>query len=196
MITILETRQHIEIYRVNRADMLAVDSDDVFTKLRVLPTVFHEVRHWVDHVSTLWGQRNLVSGFNAVHAFSAQKETEFWRVIEHRRVTHRDRFEAYFTTINDRNPPEDGRLKWEWELSCGIGFDSDGKPNEKRPIVFTRFRWQDKRLACRVPFSVASLLESNAMHWDLGLEVSLLPQIPDGVRQVEEQESIWGGPLG
>jgi len=184
--------QHIELYSIDKEALdAALETDDVKAKLQAMPTLLHEVRHWLDHVSTLWGQQDLVTTYNAMHSRMANVETEFWRIIEYRRATRRDRFESYFTTINDRiSPPGDTR--WKWELSCGFGFDERGRLNDARPIVFTRFSWKDGRLACRVPFSVASLLETNAMHFEIGSEVSLVSELPDGEREVETAERRRG----
>lgn len=186
-----ELTQHIELYEIDKATLdAAIDSDDVRQKLKVFPTLVHEVRHWLDHVATLWGQRNLASAYNAMHSWQGNDESHFWRILQYKRTTQRDRFSDYFTTVNDRNPPTNGDRRWAWELTCGLGFDTLGKPDEKSPIVFTKFRWQDGRLACRVPFSVASLLESNAMHFDIRMEQSLLASLPEGDRQIETQERV------
>ena len=139
--------QHIELYDIDAAMMkTALTSDDAMQKLRVLPTLFHELRHWLDHVATLWGQYSLVTEFNAIHSRLADDESQMWRITAYRKATRRDRFGSYFTTINDRTPPPAGHGRWTSQLSCGVGFDDDGKPDESRPIVFTRFNWEDGRL--------------------------------------------------
>ena len=181
--------QHIELYDIDAPTMeAAFKADDVMRKLSVFPTILHEVRHWLDHLCTLWGQQSLVATFNAMHSRLADDESQFWHIIEYRRATQRDRFESYFTTINDRTPPTTGNLIWKRAFSCGFGFDEHGRLNERRPIVFTRFQWEDERLACRVPFSVASLLESNAVNYDIQMEQSLLSALPPGVQSVETLE--------
>src|ERR1017187_1129533 len=64
-----ELTQHIELYDIDEAAMeAATETEDVMARLRVWPTMLHEVRHWLDHVCTLWGQRNLVTAYNAMHS--------------------------------------------------------------------------------------------------------------------------------
>ena len=129
--------QHIEMCQVDLALWhKAGKSNDAAIKLRVLPTLLHEHRHWLDHVGSLWGQRNLIARFNAVHSRIKNNESEFWHIIDYLKASDRDRYRRYFTTIGDPSPPPNGDRRWIAELTCGIGFDENGRPDNQRPILF------------------------------------------------------------
>ena len=89
-------------------------------------------------------------------------------------MVNADHFCEYYSENYDLNPPDVGDKRWKWRLSCGVRFDCDGKVAEDKPIVFTQFHWGDGRPSCRVPFSVASLLETSSMSFELGLEANLM----------------------
>ncbi len=181
--------QHIEMCQVDLALWhKAGNSNDAAIKLRVLPTLLHEHRHWLDHVGSLWGQRNLIARFNAVHSRIKNNESEFWRIIDYLKASDRDRYKRYFTTIGDPRPPPNGDRRWIAELTCGIGFDENGRPDNQRPILFARFLWNDRRRACRVPLSIGSLLETNAMQYEIATEQELLTLLADDSRHVETAE--------
>lgn len=56
--------------------------------LRVIPLLLHEVRHWWDHIGTVWGQARLLSAFGAIRSRLGDDEREFWRILNyHRTVT-------------------------------------------------------------------------------------------------------------
>ena len=133
----------------------------------------HEFRHWLDHIGSLWGQQMLCLGYNALNSRLRNKPEELWRIVRFRQALRDHRFEPYYTTIESTDP-SDGRMHWKYQMSAGARFDHSGKMSEGNPILFTRFTWQDDTPACRVPMSVASLLETAAMFFELRAEENFL----------------------
>ena len=59
---------------------------------RFYSTCVHEFTHWLDHTSTLWGQRQLVLIYNAISAWTNQNEREFYRIAIANSERHRPGF--------------------------------------------------------------------------------------------------------
>lgn len=154
--------------------------------IRVIPLLLHEVRHWWDHIGTVWGQARLVSAFTAIHSWLGNDEREFWRILNYHRTVNSDHFAEYYSVIYDSTPPVGGGVRWKWMFSSGMRFTADGRLANDRPIIFTQFRWADNRQACRVPFSVASLLETASMYFENAAEAMLTLNLPEAEHAVEQ----------
>lgn len=126
---------------------------------RFFSVCLHELTHWLDHVSTLWGQRNIVDYHNAFNAWSNQDPGEFWRLMHLQTEVRRGALEGYYTVVDlpDTPPP------WQQGLTCGMEYDAQGRLSPERPIAFMTFSTEDGRRICRTPLTVAALLEGSAM---------------------------------
>ncbi len=185
--------QFIELSEIDSTQFQsALTNRDPKECITVLPLLFHELRHWIDHVATVWGREQLVRMFNAIHAHLANDPEKFHHIVDYRRWQDRDHFAEYYSTIeNDRTAgPEDN---WIYQHSCGMRFDLRGRLDATSPIFFTGYFWSTGDKACRVPFSVAALLESSAMHFELAAQNIFAAQLNDGERQVEftQIQSKW-----
>lgn len=60
-------------------------------------TCVHKFTHWLDHTSTLWGQRQLVLIYTAINAWTNQNENDFWRIILANSERRRARLATYYT---------------------------------------------------------------------------------------------------
>lgn len=191
--------QHIELCDVDSKELISAFDykKDVHKTIKVLPILFHEFRHWFDHTTTLWGIRRLAEATNAINAWTNQDAKELWRINRYARNVNRDFAADYFTTVNDTVAPKDAANQWIAELSCGVGFGQEGKTNESDPIFFTRYLWNDNRLACRVPFSISALLETNAMHTEISSNLfftSLLDNIDEKI-EMDRIEKLYTNSL-
>lgn len=164
----------------------AVRSEDILALRRIAPVLWHELRHWVDHCSTVWGQRDLVGAFEALSARAVGSEYDYWKIVEYVRRASKDRFDTYFTTIENDHPVS-GTRGWMAHSSAGVRFDELGKPDESKPILFTRFARLDGSLACRVPLSVASLLEVSAMYFEWHMSARLAAKLPEPGATVQQE---------
>lgn len=178
---------YIELSEVSSSDLAsALGQTDPCSSYDVLPLLLHELRHWFDHTATLWGRQRLASLFEALSARYQNDEYEFWRIMSYRRRVREDVRGEYFSTIGDKTSTPTQPGPWKAETTMGVGFDRDGRPDESAPIAFSRFTWPDGELACRVPLSVSALLETNAMCFELLAAFSLMQQLPEDQRRVEE----------
>jgi hypothetical protein len=163
----------------------AFGARDFAARRKVVPLLYHELTHWVDHVTTLWGMEYLVAQFNAINARRNETETELWRAVELMKMTKRHHYADYYTLVYEKGfEPHDGH-PWRWQLSTGLTFDVNGKPDPSTPIAFTKFQNAAGEDVCRVPFSVASLLEVNAMYEELTAVSGLLGELNGDDRIVE-----------
>jgi len=177
------TTQTIELAEVSAQRYMGALSGDPAAQNKVLPLLLHEWRHWLDHIGTVWGQRLLTLGYNAIHARLAGKETDFRRIVDFRRKLRDDRFEKFYSEIYKQDDPAQAVRGWRYEFSTGARFDHNGVPSEEHPIIFTRFRWLGGSLACRVPLSVASLLETSAMHFEFEAESVTIGNLSEDEQQ-------------
>ncbi len=179
--------QTIDLEAVSYSDFVeAARLNDVTKKRRVFPLLWHELRHWIDHTSTVWGQEDLVAAYEAIAARSSNDETKFHKIVDYLRRASRDRFDDFYSVPGDPcgvNPPR----TWKFQFSTGVRFDRDGKSNLASPILFATFRWLDDSLARRSPLSVAALLETAAMHFEVELKAQSLLHLADEPRNVQFQ---------
>ena len=181
--------QFIELSEIESGELkeaLLEGKDKPQKAIRILPLLFHELRHWVDHIGTLWGVKRLVSAYNAMNARSANNPEEFWRIVEYRRLANRDIFGDYYTVKGLPEPPLGFVRRWMAQLTSGCRFDRDGRLDATRPIMFTQYTWANGKQACRVPFSVSSLLETGSMHFEMEMENTMLIGMSEDERIVEQ----------
>lgn len=182
--------QYIELSEISPTQLrLGLNGSDIPAALQSLPLLAHELQHWCDHLSTLWGRQRLVAAFEAMHARVANDPSEFWRIARYRRLRAEDRFEEYYSTVLNRAPASGPSAPWQWQLTAGLRFDAEGRLDPNRPIFFITFSWPDGSPACRVPFSAASLLECNAMAAEWQVQALLIDQLPEDVATVEAAQA-------
>ena len=107
--------QTIHLYGVSNGEFnAAVEQKGYAAKKKVLPLLHHELTHWTDHITTLWGIEYLIKLFNAINARRNETETDLWRVVEFERMTKRHHHAEYYTIIYPKGyEPHDG-IPWRW----------------------------------------------------------------------------------
>ena len=165
---------------------LKTNPQDPFLMRKIWKVFIHEITHYLDHTSTLWGQNNLVTIYNAFNAFENEKEDDLWRIIKLLSENARNHFADYYelagpAMVND----EWCKMPWRFEYSCGLQYGSDGKPRLDRPFITTRFSNFDGTLIKRVPMSIASLLETIATAAELQVERPLLSLLQSHLKEDE-----------
>ena len=111
---------------------------------------------------------------------------EFWRIIEYRRLVDRDVFSDYYTVKGLAVPPAGEPRRWLAQLTSGRRFDVNGRLDPNRPIMFTQYSWPNGAQACRVPFSVSSLLETGSMNFESEMESTMLLGFDEDERIIEQ----------
>lgn len=151
----------------------AIDSNDPELLLKLNKTLIHEVTHYVDHVATVWGQENLRTLFDATNARVSERIDEYWRIADWFSDLRRLHYAEYYTHYSDHAVHEPA-YPWRPTISVGVQFGADGRIKEDAPIPFMRFEDLYGHYICRVPFSIASLLEVNAVASEIALDTSYL----------------------
>ncbi len=161
---------------------------------RFCSTSVHELTHWLDHTSTLWGQRQLVLIYNAINAWTNQKEEEFYRIAIANSERQRARLAIYYTEKYKVNQQEAATIPWQYQYGSGLEFGIDGRVRTDRPFVFTIFSTPNNQHIIRVPFSMFALTESNATYAEFNIKIQALALLDNDSRLVEksrlEQEIV------
>jgi hypothetical protein len=159
---------------------------------KVAPLLNHEVKHWYDAHSTLWGMKLLTEIYSCRNDLAVAEKSGIGTPLDHfnKQMNLRDSIEFikypdYYTT---RTPKANTSRPWSYQHSCGILFTKHGKPSD-RHIFFTRFENKDGHLIARVPFSLCALLEASAVSQELNSKVILINQIENPAsRKIETQK--------
>lgn len=171
----------------------ALQLDPDYAPHEVLPVLLHEFRHWLDHSTSLWGQRRISLMLGALAARASNNVDEFPRIVAYDRAARRDLRADYYTTTNqaEGEPADDWR--WLATPSLGFEFDSTGEQDKTAPIPFMRFEWPDETFACRVPMTTTALLEATAVHTEIETERWCIDHLPEERRAtaLDEMESKW-----
>lgn len=172
--------------------------ESVDAALKVSPLLNHEVKHWYDAHSTLWGLKLLSNIYLRNHEFIETHKLGVGAELNHftEQMKLKDtidliKFPDYYTTrFSDANTTK----PWRYAPSFGILFAKDGSPST-RNICFTRFNNSNNELIARVPFSICSLLEASAIAQEINIKLIITNCIKDPVtRSIEirklQQETI------
>lgn len=155
-----------------------------------LATALHELTHWLDHTSTLWGQHYLVQLHDAHWAFERQDPHEFWRVMRLENAIQRGpAIGEGFYQIVDQPDAHGSAATWKWRLSAGLEFDAMGRLDEERPIPFISFDDPADRRVVRVPLTTLALLEANATWAEYVARDHIMRTLPADAYGVEREDA-------
>ncbi|NJL22057.1 MAG: hypothetical protein HC895_16585 [Leptolyngbyaceae cyanobacterium SM1_3_5] len=154
---------------------------------RFYSTCVHEFTHWLDHTSTLWGQKQLVLIYNAINAWTNQNEQEFYRIAIANSERQRARLAIYYTEKYKTDQQQASVTRWQYEYGSGLEFGIDGRPRADRPFVFTIFSNSRSERIIRVPFSMFALTEANATYAELKVKSQSLTLLDENFRLVGQR---------
>lgn len=156
--------------------------------LNIIKTISHELRHWRDHHTTLWGINNLIDIYNAINVRLLNQPEDFHYIskfIKNAKIS--DLTEYYHTKLKPYDVSKKN-LIWKWTLTVGSRFDHDGKLNHNKPIPFVRFlNPENNELLSRTPLSNSSLLETNAIFEEIKISQSILSRLEETEFLVERK---------
>lgn len=184
--------QLIFLNEINSADIEADFAANRLTSIRQsLSTVYHEVTHWADTVGTLWGNEYLKQVYSTYDVMPSinlpGSEARFHRFVDLHDSDRRLSFSDYYRTVEDNGRQHSLSTPWKISFSCGVEFNSSGRPDEKRPVIFVRFGdHYSEQLLVRQPLSVAALLETTATWSELSTQFQTLSALNQDERMVEE----------
>ncbi|MBD1912852.1 hypothetical protein [Leptolyngbya sp. FACHB-8] len=176
----VEMKDFVELYK---------DPKNVILIRKIWSVIIHEITHWLDHTSTLWGQNNLVSIYNAFNAFYVQDEEELWRIIKLFSEISRNNCEDYYRVNGPAIHSNSWRrVPWKYEYSFGLQYGSDGRLRSDRPFLTTRFKSFEDSLISRVPLSIVSLMETIATAAEFELEYTII--FPELEKQLDADQLL------
>jgi hypothetical protein len=156
------------------------------SNLNTIKTISHELRHWRDHHTTLWGVNNLVDIYNAINARLINQPENFHYVASFIKNAKKSDLTEYYHTKQGEYNVKKGGLLWRWTLSIGSRFDHDGNLDHDKPIPFIRFlNPENGNIISRTPLSNSSLLETNAICEEIKIAIIVLSKLEDSERIVE-----------
>lgn len=148
------------------------------TDIKKISLLIHELTHWFDHISTIWGQKNLILIYNALNARKGNNPSEFWRIKELSNNMAGHKFYDYFFEDFGNNESQKN-IPWTHQVTTGLRFSESGKLNPNKPIMFSRFSSYDGTQLLRAPISTASILETNAVYSEFSTRNDLIKNIKD-----------------
>ncbi|MBD2717998.1 hypothetical protein [Synechococcus sp. FACHB-909] len=181
--------EHFQLSKGNQGDQGAQRAAlraDYKSIARFYSTCVHEFTHWLDHTSTLWGQRQLVLIYNAISAWTNQDEYDFYRIAIANSERHRARLALYYTEEYEVSQQDVQPTPWRYSYGSGLEFGIDGRPRADRPFVFTVFSNSNDQRIIRVPFSMFALTEATATYAEFKVKSQSLALLDDDSRLVEQ----------
>jgi hypothetical protein len=161
--------------------------------LKFGPLLNHEVKHWYDAHSTLWGLRFLSEIYycrNELYEAELRgisiELPHFYRQLSLFDRVQYIKFPQYYSTTN---PKANKSSPWKYEFSAGMIFSKYGKPTD-RNLFFTRFTNKEGELIARVPFSLCALLESSAVAQEINAKLRIIYMIDDPVSRKIERDKL------
>jgi hypothetical protein len=153
---------------------------------KFLSTCVHELTHWLDHTSTLWGQNHLILTYNAINAWANKNEYDFFWIVTHDSARNRAHLATYYTEEYEPSKKTYNVERWQYQFSCGLEFGVNGIPREDRPIIFTIFSNSQGERVIRIPFTVGSLTEANATYAEQIVNAQCFYMLSEDDKIVEE----------
>jgi hypothetical protein len=146
--------------------------------------VAHEAQHWLDHISSTWGQTHLTKWFSALNvAGRSGCEDQFWRIPVAKRESAYIGYDTFYKLI--RGSPRAGGQSWRMRQSVGRTFDLSGKISYENPIFFCYFTDESEKWMARFPVSIRALTEVTASTVDLIARQATLSQLSETEAVVE-----------
>jgi len=158
-------------------------SNDIseFTRL-----VTHETQHWLDHISSTWGQSHLIRWFSALNVAGLPKyENRFWNVPIAKKDFAYFGYDSYYNTT-EGYPIANGQ-GWQMEQTVGFAFNHQGKISRETPILFCSFFDESRLWKARCPISIRALTEVTATTVELISRFIMLRPLAPEVSLVERQ---------
>ncbi len=184
----------LEAEDVKSSLFVHLDSEEkIRAALKVAPLLNHEVKHWYDAHTTLWGLKFLSNIYarrnelvKAENEGPSADVRDFNNQMKLKDSVDLIKFPEYYSTVFS---PSNTTRPWAFETSFGLLFSKDGTPSD-RSICFTRFMNNQGELIARVPFSLCALLEASAVAQELKTKVNLIHLISDPVSRAIEKRKL------
>ena len=159
---------------------LSLDGYNAITK--VIPLMYHELTHWIDHSSTLWGL-NLTKRTIETNLIIDKVEQRGKEIIDFFSFIRNFNYPKYYTYMY---PDHTDDSPWQYQYTMGRIYNRDGSMSD-RPIIFTRFSDPYDIPVVRVPFSITSVLEVSAMYQEINAKMAFLSHLAENDKIIENK---------
>ncbi|WP_127550654.1 hypothetical protein [Paenibacillus amylolyticus] len=141
--------------------------------------IAHETPHFIDHISTLSGQKLLLDIFNAYSAVDNRDKKQYWRVIKLQQVLKNTKYEEHYKEYGQNySITSKGHDGWTFRSSFGARLDVEGKEDLNFPIIFNNYKYRGQFVG-KIPLSLESLWETNAVASEIDLHVASIILMED-----------------
>jgi len=165
---------------IAEADLVKIRANPLsIENVEHIKTLFHEIRHYIDHVATLWGQRLILQYLKSANIRLQGDIENFKTIIEYKNQENQLFYSNYYTEEYNYMPVDRMDRRWQWTTTSGIRFNADGASDEKKPIPFIHFKTHDNTPLMRIPISIASLLETNSTSEEIKWHMSHISQLSE-----------------
>ncbi|WP_046601798.1 hypothetical protein [Neorhizobium galegae] len=154
-----------------------------------ISTIFHELTHWSDMTGTLWGRRHMDDIHSVLGILDKLRargsEGEFWKMVYLHDETRRLMYPDYYRVQEGEGKlgaPRENKV----DFSAGIEFDSLGRQDHQRPLLFVRF-YGSGTLFIRQPMTVGALLETTATWSEIATGFEVAATLMNGADVVEKR---------
>lgn len=156
-----------------------------FLHINHFKTIVHELRHFNDHISTLWGHKVIFKYLVAINARLSLQPEKFYEILDYKNEENRLRYDEYYTEIFSYNYITELSERWKYNITFGRRFKIDGTPDISKPIPFITFSDINEKKLVRVPISIVSLLETNAKYEEQKIHLEYLKQLDEDSKIIE-----------
>lgn len=155
-----------------------------------LATITHEMAHWADTIGTIWGNKYLKNVYSAYELLpdinTPSREFEFYKFMDLHDQARRLSYSEYYHLHFPANRAHHHNHTWRIEFSSGQEFNTAGRVDPSRPILFVRFSdRQTGKPIVRQPLCIAAILETIAMWSELATQTQILALLADDERSAQ-----------
>lgn len=153
---------------ISEEDLLKIRKDPFAnSNIEHIKTLFHEIRHYIDHVGTLWGQKKILRYIKAINARMNKDISKFDEIVAYKNEESQLFYSNYYAEEFNYIKVANLDNRWRWTSNTGLRFSHLGLPDETKPIPFIHFANYEKIPLIRVPISIAALLETNSTNEEI-----------------------------
>ncbi|MDM1548588.1 hypothetical protein HX096_12065 [Empedobacter falsenii] len=179
----------IYLYNVNINEVYG-NKDNVKKNVDSFRLLVHEIRHYTDHISTFWGLNNIMMHNIAINARINEDIDNYHYLYDYYKLNKQLYYDEYYTLItNDSNVNKYtyGDDPWRFDINLIHKYDNTGRLNKENPLICINFykSIKDNRFLARVPLSIVSILEVNAIFEELMFKSNILNDLPKDESIVE-----------
>lgn len=153
--------------------------------LKIMPLAVHEITHFIDCTSTVWGMNYLMKMNEAYCSNNTTDgaEYEFYKAKSFLEYIRSLRLPKYYTEIYKSKSPD---RPWSSSITMGKQFDLNGKIADK-PVIFSKFYNAQGDILVRSPISTISILEASAMSNEMATKLSLIATLNPDDKLIENR---------